>query len=198
MAKNTYQTPEEYELDLRKTLTSLTQNQSWDSRDMLGLKNIAQSIHTHITYLIGKKFLSDLNLPQDNFKYADMCKNGYDIELQDVNGKQIVAEIKGNLPLNGTTYGAEQKRGIIDNIKDLTIGKSKAMHKTEESLENVYRFLILLDNNENAINNLINNLCKRNKYNLDYFTIWRTDTPLNDGFLEKCKPNIINVVFISL
>lgn len=195
------QSPIEYEKILRKTLKTILNKNSWHPCDILELKSVAQSINTHITYLMGEEFLNKLALPKDNFKYIDMCKNGYDIEVTSANGKQIVAEIKGNIPLGDIKYGATQKDGVIGNIKDLTEGKRKAItHKTKDSLKDVYRFLILLDNNRAAITNLIDNLCNRKKapYDEEYFKIWEEDTQLDEKFLEKCEPDMINIVFISL
>ena len=196
MNKKKYETPEEYEKDLYETLRKLL-NEDRTAENILTLKKIMHGVNTHITYLIGEKFLESLSdKPIKEFQYKEMCSNGFDIELE-IDGKPIIAEIKGNLPLNIESYGAQQRDGIIKDIGYLTNGKLKSKnHKPGKPIKNVYRFLILLENNRNAIQHLINNLCKKGTYNHNFFKI-EDSSPINRS-LANYKQDVINVIFIEL
>lgn len=196
MTKRKYETPEDYEKDLYETLSKLI-NADKSAENILNLKKIMQSVNTHITYLIGKNFLESLGIESiKEFQYKEMCNNGFDMEFE-IDGKQIIAEIKGNLPLNIESYGAQQRDGIIKDIGYLTNGKLKSKnYKPGESFKNVYRFLILLENNRKAIQNLTNNLCQKRTYNRDFFKF--EDSSQNNRSLDDYKPDVINVIFIEL
>ena len=199
MTKKIYTNPESYEKDLYEKLEEFINVEKRTPGNILNIKDVTQSIHKHITYLMGKQFLDSLNLSDDNFKYEAMCNNGFDIEIhaKDGVGKNIVAEIKGNMPVNGDSYGSAQKTSIKNDISYLINGKKKnTNYTTKESLEGVYRFLILLADNENAINNLITSLTKQDTGNSVSFKIWKE--PLEQYSLEDFEPKIINVVFVTL
>jgi len=66
--------------------------------------------------------------------------NGFDVWL----GYPIcfVAEVKCNIPVNGgLRYGAQQRQGIINDVKALTLGKSKSSLLTKEIL----KFMVFWD-----------------------------------------------------
>ena len=196
-----FENPDEYSEKLRDTLTKVVNKKPWDANDILEIKNVVQSINTHITYLIGAKFADNLGKDInsiESFKYNKMCNNGFDMEFA-IEGKKIVAEIKGNIPVNSKSesYGANQKNGIEKDISYLTNGKKKNTdYTTAESLKEAYRFLILLENNKTPIQKLINSLVKNGKYKDKYFRIW--EEPFDKHCLEKCELNTINIVFVSL
>ena len=205
MAKEKYQSAQAYEDALRKTLTDLA-NKTLTPKELLEIKKITHGIHTHITYLMGKKFLESIvsnddmaQILEEDFIYDEMCNNGFDIELS-YNNKKIVAEIKGNIPVcNNKTYGANQRDSITKDIDYLIYGKNKSKGYKPvggsplESLKDACRFLILLKDNETAIRTLIENLKNKNeeKYNdLFYF-------PENLCW-EEFPPQTINIIFIDL
>lgn len=186
-----FNSPIEYETELRKQLQMLSDKNDWSAEDILSLKEYIYPINNHISYLLGKKFLDALNIPTDNFKYTEMNNNGYDIELE-YNGEWIVAEIKGNIPCgNNNTYGAQQKEKIKENIGCLlNLNKKTKAKISKEIFDNAYKFLIILENNRNAIKNLEKNLNKcNNRYSFNYID------NIDWGNFIKGK---INVVFINL
>ena len=198
MTNKKYQSAKEYEMDLYEVLKEFVQGEEKITpENLLKIKKVTHGIHTHVTYLMGEKFLKHI-APEvkDNFKYDEMCNNGFDIELPYGNS-QIVAEIKGNMPVcnNETTYGANQRNSIIKDINYLIYGKNKSeKYKPEngvplKSLEKAYRFLILLKNNEEAIHTHIKNLPKDDflRFHFPKELCWK-----------EFSNNSINVIFIDL
>lgn len=188
------ESPDTYINELRQTLTELTQKEAWIANDILKLKNVAQGINAHVTYLMGIEFLKclDIEASDAHFEYQKMYDNGFDMEFE-TNGHKIVAEIKGNNPVNTNSYGAQQKKGIKTDIDHLINGKKKKTdYKTKDSLAGVYRFLILLDSNKEAIEKLIYNM-KDN----DGCIIWG-EKSLTQCVLEDFSLDAINIVFVTL
>ena len=80
--------------------------------------------------------------------------NGYDIDCP-----KFVAEVKCNIPINGSDkYGPNQKRGILNDINALINGKLKASskHEPKVALSDRYKFMVFIDLQEvkNANKNL--------------------------------------------
>lgn len=205
MNNKTYINPKEYETHLKSGLKRLADMETWTSKDLLDLKKLIYPVNAHITYLIGEQFLKSVSIPLEevDFQYSNMYNNGFDIEIENYNGRRIIAEIKGNIPVeaNGDKYGAQQKEGIKKDIEGLTNGKTKSkVFKNKEALKEAVKFLILLENNRNAFSTLKNNLCqcrgkKEAVYNDDnFFVVDKIENYTIDSF----KTNCINVVFIEL
>ena len=187
-----FKSSEEYENKLKSQLKDfLNKSDSWSPEDFLSIKSYLFPINNHITYLLGKKFLDTLSIPDDNFKYTDMNNNGYDLEIF-FKDKLIVAEIKGNIPCGSNgTYGAQQKAKIKENL-DCLCDKSKKTKSnlTVEEFNKAYKFIILLDNNKAAMENLSKNANKKEiKYHLHY---------PNEISWESFSKDKINVIFIKL
>jgi hypothetical protein len=68
--------------------------------------------------------------------------NGYDVRYNGEYGnKKIIAEVKCNIPVNKSSFGAAQEEGILDDIHHLLIGKKK------EKIDNIasyYKFMVIL------------------------------------------------------
>lgn len=156
----------DYENWLKSQLESfLNKSEDWKPEDFLSIKGYLSQINNHVSYLLGKAFLDALGVSNDSFKYTDMNKNGYDLEIFE-DDKLIIGEIKGNVPCGtNNTYGAQQKHNIkedLDGLKD--ISKKRKSKLTEEQFKKAYKFLILLDNNKKAFKNLANS----ENYSLEY------------------------------
>lgn len=197
-------TKEEFLRELKEYLTELLEKEKWTPKDLLGLKSKIYPVNAHITYLLGEKFLNSLKIDPEEvgFEYKKMYDNGFDIEIEDYNGVSIIAEIKGNIPVenDGEKYGSQQKDGIKKDIEGLTNGKSKSKKFKEGQMsKGVYKFLILLESNRKAFENLKNNLCKgrgknKAKHTTEEFFVCQS----KDYTLSDFKPDIINVIFIEL
>lgn len=112
--------------------------------------------------------------------------NGYDIDI-DYKTINAVAEVKFNIPVNrGVKFGANQKKGIINDLNGLKNGKKKSSLRI-----NTIKFLVLYDNNSvrKATTDLIKNLPQGLKKSVKV-----VKNP-NRQFLKKSK---IHVVFIKL
>ena len=153
----------DYENKLKSQLESfLNKSEDWKPEDFLSIKGYLFQINNHISYLLGKAFLDALGVSNDSFKYTDMNNNGYDLEIFE-DDKLIIGEIKGNVPCGkNNTYGAQQKDKIKENLDCLNDKSKKRKSKlTIEQFDEAYKFLILLDNNKEAIKNLEKNENKK-------------------------------------
>ncbi|MBR4891324.1 MAG: hypothetical protein IKU15_08575 [Clostridia bacterium] len=184
--------PADFEKKLKAQLSDLSKKGDWNTKDLLSLKGCLYPINNHITYLMGMAFLKKyfgITKEPEYFQYSKMNNNGYDIAAE-INGSLIIAEIKGNIPCGtedqegNKLYGANQKKSIEKDIENLNNLKDKGKKQIEklDDFANAYKCLVLLKNNETAINHLI----KIN--NLSSNTVIIDSNNIN---LEKGKINII-------
>lgn len=186
--KKKFKSPEEFEDRIKGQLSELCNKDNWTSKDLLSLKEYLYPINNHITFLMGKKFLTLLNTSTEdaNFNYTEMNHNGYDIVTK-INGSLIVAEIKGNIPCGkNDQYGANQKKSIKKDIDNLCELKSKGKNQVNElgKFGDAYKCLVLLENNSDAIEDLID----------DNFVILKD----NNITFENLHKDKINIVLINL
>ena len=66
--------------------------------------------------------------------------NGFDVHYD--GSKKIIAEVKCNIPVNGTSFGAAQEEGILDDIDHLLHGKAKA---NIPDITAYYKFMVILN-----------------------------------------------------
>lgn len=66
--------------------------------------------------------------------------NGFDVQYD--GKKKIIAEVKCNIPVNGTSFGAAQEEGILDDIDHLLHGKAKA---SIADISKYYKFMVILN-----------------------------------------------------
>ena len=66
--------------------------------------------------------------------------NGFDVQYD--GKKKIIAEVKCNIPVNGTSFGAAQEEGILDDIDHLLHGKAKA---NIADISAYYKFMVILN-----------------------------------------------------
>ena len=65
--------------------------------------------------------------------------NGFDIDTKG-NTPNIIAEVKCNIPVNKHSFGADQIKGIINDLNGLADGKSKSKTKVKDC----FKFMVLL------------------------------------------------------
>lgn len=119
---------------------------------LIDLKKLLSCINNMITLRATDSFV--LKLYQDGFidskekvgigKIVDKQHanaNGYDVKY--VGDKKIIAEVKCNIPVNETSFGAAQERGIIKDIEHLLDGKKKK--QPIKDIADYYKFMVILD-----------------------------------------------------
>lgn len=122
--------------------------------DILPLKMAISDVNNVVTCLLTFSFVDWLlargiiNREQHQALIAQVDRqkpntNGYDVDFHD-GGLSIIAEVKGNLPVNNGKYGAAQIKGLEDDVLHLVQGKKKA-DITEQRLESSLKFLVLLE-----------------------------------------------------
>ena len=122
------------------------------NEQLIDLKKLLSCINNMITLRATDSFV--LKLYQDGFidskekvgigKIVDKQHanaNGYDVKY--VGNKKIIAEVKCNIPVNETSFGAAQERGIIKDIEHLLDGKKKK--QPIKDIADYYKFMVILD-----------------------------------------------------
>ena len=125
------------------------------------LSDINNIVTLRLAVSLGEWICNRFNLPSSKLKEIGETisaskpnANGYDLELHDPN---IIAEVKCNIPINGgNAYGAQQRDGLIRDIKGLLNGKSKSAR----DISNSVKLLALYDaaTVRNASKRLVHNL----------------------------------------
>lgn len=121
--------------------------------EMIELKKVVSCIHNIITLRATKAFVEKLyddhiiTAAEKDYIFRDVNgvnanTNGYDVQYKNDAGKNIIAEVKCNIPVNKTSFGPAQKDGIVKDIKNLLEGKNKA-YLSDTS--NFYKFMVILD-----------------------------------------------------
>lgn len=110
--------------------------------------------------------------------------NGFDVQhtftgRKDVIG--IIAEVKCNIPVNGTSFGAAQLEGLEDDVEHLLKGKTKA----NIEVKNCYKFMAILNANEH-IRECVNKVFRENAYVKDY----NPCTPLSTSYVYIVYVNV--------
>lgn len=189
-----------------KIFKSKVKYEDLETIDFIKLKNALSSIHNIITMKVTQAFIDKLE--KDGFVNECQAKsmkeevngkpvnaNGYDVCYVDDNGdKNILAEVKCNLPVNKNTFGSDQKEGIIKDIDGLlgsefnTEERAQSNKKRKSSFDTskYYKFMVFLnyENEEQksvkkSVDNLIKNLDEKHqnklKYYIDISTLQKTE-----------------------
>ena len=69
--------------------------------------------------------------------------NGFDVEYS-THQMKIVAEVKCNIPVNETSFGAAQENSIMEDVDHLFHSKKKS-DLTSEDIQDYYKFMVFLD-----------------------------------------------------
>ena len=163
---------------------------------IMELKNALSEINNVITLRLSLKFSDWLS---ENFELlgeigAKIRKsildtkpntNGFDIDIS--SPINVIAEVKGNIPLNGERkFGSNQQDRIVKDLKSLKYGKKKAPLRA-----GALRFLALFDSESvrMATSTLIKNLKPGLRNSVDL--IEKID-------IKKIEKDKIHVVFITL
>lgn len=68
--------------------------------------------------------------------------NGYDVRYDgEYEGKKIIAEVKCNIPVNKTSFGAAQEEGILNDIHFLLTPKTK---EQLDDIASYYKFMVIM------------------------------------------------------
>ena len=121
------------------------------TEDFLDLKFLLSDINNIVTLKLTLKFIDFIaelfSLSNEtkeqiitNIQSINPNSNGFDVEIS--NPVKIIAEVKGNIPINnGIVFGSAQKNGILKDFESLRFGKSKSSINTQD----YYKFFVLPD-----------------------------------------------------
>lgn len=134
------------------------------NEQLIDLKKLLSCINNIITLRATDEFV--LRLHRDGFitsaEKNDIWEavhaqhantNGFDVKYD--GKKKIIAEVKCNIPVNGTSFGAAQEEGILDDIDHLLHGKAKA---NIQDISAYYKFMVILNckHAEESMDKIIN------------------------------------------
>lgn len=167
--------------------------------NIVELKNYFKLINDVVTTLTSIEFANELNRLEiiDNDEKRDIIKQilntspnapGYDISYND-----FITEVKCNIPVEKTSFGAAQKEALEKDVYSLTINPKRGY--TPETLSKQFKFLVLLGDGDNddfkkATNGLITEIEK--KQNIIRFSIFDEKLKKND-----LQTDVVYLIFIN-
>lgn len=123
------------------------------SKDLIDLKKLLSCINNIITLRTTDAFV--MKIYEDKFITLDEKEkimlnvldqhantNGYDIRFDDNIDKKIIAEVKCNIPVYKSSFGAAQEEGILEDIHHLLTGKKK---ENISDVSDYFKFMVILD-----------------------------------------------------
>ena len=123
-------------------------------KEFVNLKKAITNINNIITMLVTESFVKTLHkdgvisTPQQSEMLEQLFEthantNGFDVEYS-AGQKKIVAEVKCNIPVNETSFGAAQENSIMEDVDHLFHSKKKS-DLTSEDIQDFYKFMVFLD-----------------------------------------------------
>ena len=123
-------------------------------KEFVNLKKAITNINNIITMLVTESFVKTLHkdgvisTPQQSKMLEQLFEthantNGFDVEYS-AGKMRIVAEVKCNIPVNETSFGAAQENSIMEDVDHLFHSKKKS-DLTSEDIQDYYKFMVFLD-----------------------------------------------------
>lgn len=123
-------------------------------KEFVHLKKAITNINNIITMLVTESFIKTLHkdgvisTPQQSEMLEQLFEthantNGFDVEYS-AGQMRIVAEVKCNIPVNETSFGAAQENSIMEDVDHLFHSKKKS-DLTSEDIQDYYKFMVFLD-----------------------------------------------------
>ena len=123
-------------------------------KEFVHLKKAITNINNIITMLVTESFVQTLHkdgvisTPQQSEMLEQLFEthantNGFDVEYS-AGQMKIVAEVKCNIPVNETSFGAAQENSIMEDVDHLFHSKKKS-DLTSEDIQDYYKFMVFLD-----------------------------------------------------
>ena len=123
-------------------------------KEFVNLKKAITNINNIITMLVTESFVKTLHKDGviSTSQQSEMLEqlfethantNGFDVEYS-AGQMKIVAEVKCNIPVNETSFGAAQENSIMEDVDHLFHSKKKS-DLTSEDIQDFYKFMVFLD-----------------------------------------------------
>ena len=123
-------------------------------KEFVHLKKAITNINNIITMLVTESFVKRLHkdgvisTPQQSEMLEQLFEthantNGFDVEYS-AGQMKIVAEVKCNIPVNETSFGAAQENSIMEDVDHLFHSKKKS-DLTSEDIQDYYKFMVFLE-----------------------------------------------------
>lgn len=144
------------------------------------LSNINNIVTLKVTNLFIEQLVNDefIGKDQGSRMKADVNSisanaNGYDVEYttDKEDERNILAEVKCNIPVGKTTFGSKQKDGILKDIEGLLNGKEKS--KLKAKVGSYFKFMVFMNYEEDGcdVEKSVENLLEGyNKDNVKWYS----------------------------
>ena len=165
-------------------------------KEFVNLKKAITNINNIITMLVTESFVKILHKDGviSTSQQSEMLEqlfethantNGFDVEYS-AGQMKIVAEVKCNIPVNETSFGAAQENSIMEDVDHLFHSKKKS-DLTSEDIQDYYKFMVFLavENVRVSTQKLIRKLTKKGLNVTEY-------TPKT-----KLQKDIVYFIYIS-
>ena len=171
--------------------------------DLVGLKKAVSNVNNILTLQTTNAFIKMLR--DDNRISSQHCAdvlnevdsthantNGFDVESNNPDSK-FVAEVKCNIPVEESAFGAAQEDGIVKDIRALLESK-KTSKVSKEEIGEYYKFMVLLDVErvQESAKRLISKLAKRKKNPIPNIELYEAGVQLRKdiAYLAFVNPEI--------
>ena len=159
-------------LNFIKTIREGNESQDITIEKLLELKTVLSNVHNVLTLIATlaatKKITDSLGYnEQDKKKCIEKIEkkkansNGFDIEIEDSAGMNILAEVKCNMLIHGKKLGAQQMTGILNDVKKLRNefpGENRKKITIDTS--KYIKLIVIVDTFHGKVNNVIESIKK--------------------------------------
>lgn len=159
-------------LNFIKTIREDNESQHITIERLLELKTVLSNVNNVLTLIATlaatKKITDSLGYnEQDKKKSIEKIEkkkansNGFDIEIEDSVGMNILAEVKCNMLIHGKKLGAQQMTGILNDVRKLrNESPDKDRKKITIDTSKYIKLIVIVDTFHGKLNNVIESIKK--------------------------------------
>lgn len=159
-------------LNFIKTIREDNESQHITIERLLELKTVLSNVNNVLTLIATlaatKKITDSLGYnEQDKKKCIEKIEkkkansNGFDIEIEDSVGMNILAEVKCNMLIHGKKLGAQQMTGILNDVRKLrNESPDKDRKKITIDTSKYIKLIVIVDTFHGKLNNVIESIKK--------------------------------------
>lgn len=168
-----------------KTVREGNESQYITIERLLELKAVLANIHNVLTLIATlaatKKITDSLGYnEQEKKKFIEKIEekkansNGFDIEIEDSTGMNILVEVKCNMLIHGKKLGAQQMKGILNDVRKLRNEfPDENGKKITIDTSKYIKLIVIVDTFHEKLNNVIETIKKEVKHKAPTKTDWK-------------------------
>lgn len=172
-------------LNFIKTIREDNESQHITIERLLELKTVLSNVNNVLTLIATlaatKKITDSLGYnEQDKKKCIEKIEkkkansNGFDIEIEDSTGMNILAEVKCNILIHGKKLGAQQMKGILNDVRKL---RNKFPDENGKKItidtSKYIKLIVIVNTFHEKLNDVIDTIKKEVKHKAPTKTDWK-------------------------